>query len=248
MAGLIVHASDAAAMTKTDFLYEQLVNRVISGDYPPNMRIPSEEDIAREFDVSRSVVRNALARLKREGVLGSRRGSGTTVKQVNGAPRPSFGPLDSIEDIWNCFEFRINFEAGVAGLAARRHVVEDLGRIEAALNRLGALKSSDMLETVDLDIAFHESVVNATHNRFLIGTYEAWKPQIRFTSSMSANLSQSWSDVRKNEMVRDHGRILERVRARDPAGAREAMVAHIKAARLTVFRGRFVYGDDEDEG
>ena len=82
----------------TDFLYEQVLNRVLSGDYAPNTRIPAEQEIAREFDLSRPVVRNALARLKREGILESRRGSGTVVKEVDAAARPAFGPLESVDD------------------------------------------------------------------------------------------------------------------------------------------------------
>ena len=104
----------------TDFLYEQVLNRILSGVYVPNMRIPAEEDIAREFDDSRPVLLNAFARLKREGVLETRRGSGTVVKETVGAKRPNFGPVESVDDVWYCFEFRIQFEAGAAECAVIR--------------------------------------------------------------------------------------------------------------------------------
>jgi len=231
----------------TDFLYEQVLNRILSGDYAPNTRIPAEEDIAREFDLSRPVVRNALARLKREGVLESRRGSGTVVKEVDGAKRPTFGPVESVEDIWYCFEFRIHFEASAAELASIKRDATDLARIDAALDRLKTSNSADMLQTVDLDMAFHKTIVAATHNRFMIGTYDTWFPQITFTCSMSANLSQARSTLRQKQIVHGHDKVVQCIRHQDSAGAREAMVAHIKAARLTIFRGRPTYGEGQLE-
>jgi GntR family transcriptional repressor for pyruvate dehydrogenase complex len=220
-----------AKPSMTDFLYEQVLNRILSGDYAPNMRIPAEEDIAREFDLSRPVVRNALARLKREGVLESRRGSGTVVKEGAGAKRPTFGPVESVEDVWYCFEFRI----------------QDLARMEAALERLKALKSTDMLEMVNLDIAFHQAVVAATHNRFMIGTYDTWLPQIHFSCTMSANLSQARSALRQKQVVHGHDKIVHCIRHQDGEGAREAMIAHLTAARQTVFRGRLIFGNADGE-
>lgn len=231
----------------TDFLYEQVLNRILSGDYAPNMRIPAEEEIAQEFDLSRPVVRNALARLKREGILESRRGSGTVVKEAAGIKRPSFGPVDSVEDVWRCFEFRILFEAGAAELASRNRNGNDIARLEGALERLKELKSTDMLKLVDLDIGFHQSIVRATRNRFLIGTYESWLPQIHFSCTMSANLSQARSALRQIQVVHGHEKILQFIREQDGEGAREAMITHLTAARQTVFRGRLVSANAESE-
>lgn len=97
-----------------------------------------------------------------------------------------------------------------------------------------------MLATVDLDIAFHQAVVVATHNRFMIGTYETWLPQIRFSCSLSANLSQSRPQQRQQQIVDGHDRILRAIQDRDINAASSAMVAHLEAVRLTVFTGRFV--------
>jgi DNA-binding FadR family transcriptional regulator len=231
----------------TDFLYEQVLNRILSGDYVANMRIPAEEDIAREFDVSRPVVRNAFARLKREGVLESRRGSGTVVKETVGSKRPNFGPVESVEDVWYCFEFRIQFEAGAADLASQKRDRKDIARMEAVLERLKGLKSTDMLEMVDLDIGFHQTIVAATHNRFMIGTYETWLPQIHFSCTMSANLSQARSALRQKQVVHGHDKILQCIREQDGDGARAAMIGHLTAARQTVFRGRLIFGNADRE-
>ncbi len=224
----------------TDFIYEQIAGRIMSGAYAPNMRIPPEEELAQEFELSRPVVRNALARLKREGVLASRRGSGTFVKNSEGTRHPTFAPVESIEDVWQCLEFRIQFEGPAAALAAAKRTAHDLSLIAAALERLQVSKSSDMLATVDLDIAFHQTVVAATHNRFMIGTYQTWLPQIRFSCSLSANLSQSRSKQRLEQIVHGHDRILSAIERQDVDGASRAMVAHLEAVRLTVFTGRFL--------
>jgi GntR family transcriptional repressor for pyruvate dehydrogenase complex len=226
--------------SKTDFLYEQISGRIMSGAYQPNTRIPPEEDLAREFGLSRPVVRNALARLKREGVLGSRRGSGTVVRDSDGTRRHNFAPVESIEDVWQCLEFRIKFEGGASALAAERRDDGDLVAIAAALEKLRVFESTDLIATVELDIAFHQTVVAATHNRFVIGTYDTWLPQIRFSCSLSANLSQSRSAQRQEQIVHGHDAILRAIERGDPDASREAMVAHLEAVRMTVFTGHFV--------
>lgn len=226
----------------TDFLYEQISGRIMSGAYQPNSRIPPEEDLAREFSLSRPVVRNALAKLKREGVLESRRGSGTVVKEADGTRRPTFAPVESIEDVWQCLEFRIQFEGAGAALAAEKRTDADLVAISTALEKLKVFESTDLIATVELDIAFHQTVVAATHNRFVIGTYETWLPQIRFSCSLSANLSQSRPTQRQQQIVHGHDAILQAIERADPEAARQAMVAHLQAVRMTVFTGNFVDG------
>lgn len=229
----------------TDFLYEQISGRIMSGAYLPNTRIPPEEDLAREFSLSRPVVRNALARLKREGTLASRRGSGTVVRDAEGTRRPTFAPVESIEDVWQCLEFRIHFEGAASALAAETRTEEDLRLIAAALEKLKVFESTDLLATVELDIAFHKTVVAATHNRFVIGTYETWLPQIRFSCSLSANLSQSRPSQRQQQIVHGHDGILRAIEGSDAEAAREAMVSHLQDVRMTVFTGHFVDGKTE---
>lgn len=129
-------------LSKTDFIYEQISGRIMSGAYALNMRIPPEEELAQEFALTRPVVRNALARLKREGVLSSRRGSGTFVTSTDGARRPIFAPVESIEDVGQCLEFRIRFESATAALAAANRNDEDLGLIANALKRIQDFKQS----------------------------------------------------------------------------------------------------------
>jgi GntR family transcriptional repressor for pyruvate dehydrogenase complex len=225
-------------VSQTDFLYEQLMNRILSGQYPTSTRLPPEETIAEEFDVSRAVVRNALLRMKSEGVVDSRRGSGTTVIRGQAAHHHTFGPLDSVADIHECFQFRLHFEPGVAYMAAERRTDADLQIMSEAVYRLRTIKSTNMVETVEADMAFHTAVVDAAHNRFVKGTYEAWRPQIAFTSTMSANLSQSWSDVRRQEMEKAHAAIFKCIEAKDAAGAAATISRHITAAQMTVFHGR----------
>ena len=229
----------AERQSLTDFIYEQMTNRILSGNYVAGSKLPTEEAVAQEFDVSRAVVRNAFARMKREKILQSRRGSGTTVVGMAGARRHSFGPVDSVEDIWKCFEFRLVFEPGTAAIAAQQHLDHDLAAIEAAVQKLRVFRSTDMLETVELDMEFHRAVVASSHNRFIEGTYAAWEPQIRFTSSMSANLSQAASLQRQRRIIHDHEAVLRAIASGDPRASAEAMQQHIEAARDTIFRGRF---------
>ena len=69
----------------SDFLYEQVLGLILSSEYPVGARLPTEADLAARFDVSRPVVREALARLREDGLVVSRQGSGSYVRHL-----PSF--------------------------------------------------------------------------------------------------------------------------------------------------------------
>src|SRR5690606_38015223 len=144
-----------------------------------------------------------------------------------------------VEDIWKCFEFRLVFEPGTAAIAAQQRTDSDIAAIEDAMKKLRVFRSSDMLETVELDMAFHRAIVASSHNRYVEGTYAAWEAQIRFTSSMSANLSQAASVQRQRRIVQDDEAVLRAIASGDDPGSAKAMQEHIEAARDTVFRGRF---------
>src|ERR687895_671455 len=115
-------------------IYEQLFERIVVGEFPVNARLPSETELARRFGASRPVVREALARLRDDGLIVSRQGSGSYVKKRPDQAVLQFVPVGSIADIQRCFEFRAGLEAAAAALAATRWEEGDLADIKAAFD------------------------------------------------------------------------------------------------------------------
>lgn len=211
-------------------------------------QLPTEKALCERFGVSRAVIREAISRLKADGCVLTRQGSGAFVaarpgqgsfRLVRESPQaPGFVP----EEISDIFELRFLVESGAAELAARRRTAADLARIEAPLARMHAALGSGA-DAGGEDDAFHIAVAAATHN-----------PQLeRFQRFMGQQFSESrkptWSTQghaagRAREAQQEHIRIFEAIAAGDAAAAREAAAAHLACAarRLGLDQARWGAG------
>jgi len=142
-----------------DRVYHLLYGRISNGDYPANRKLPSENALADEFGVSRPVLRAALERLREQGLIHSRQGAGSYVREVKTVPL-GFARVETIADIQRCYEFRTCIESMACRLAAGRRNAEALEEIETALSLMqGATDSQTHRE--DADFAFHLAIAKA---------------------------------------------------------------------------------------
>ena len=230
----------------SDRIYEQLKKLVSNGEFPDNAKLPTEMALSKLFGVSRPVIREALGRLRDEGIIYSRQGSGSFVM-----PRPEavlrFTPISSIADIDKCFEFRAEIEGSVAKLAAMHRHEEALREIKGALDTLNkSIETTGRLEGM-ADSRFHLAICKATKNSFFILLYESIRSHIEFSINLGEDLNRNLSLIRpaerlkriqRSKLVQDeHTAIYEAIRDRDPERAQAAMVAHINNARRRVFQG-----------
>ena len=217
-------------------IYEQLFERIVAGEFPVNSRLPSETELSRRFGASRPVVREALARLRDDGVIVSRQGSGSYVRRRPDNAVLQFVPVGSIADIQRCFEFRVGLEGSAAALAAARWEDEDLGEIEAALAELeGCIEGGQL--GVEADEHFHRAIAQATHNHYHVAVQASLQPHIAFGMTLTRNLSLLRTRERLRLVQDEHVAILRAIEARDETGARAAMEAHIENARQRMFEG-----------
>lgn len=201
--------------------------------------LPTEKVLCERFGVSRAVIREAISRLKADGCVMTRQGSGAYV-----AARPGQGTFRllrgsgnregttdgtvSEREISDIFELRYLVEAGAAELAALRRSPAELERMRAALERMSAALAAGTDAHTD-DDAFHVAVAAATHN-----------PQIeRFQVFMGQQFSDSRAPTWNAEGHRtgwaresqaEHARIFEAIAAGDGVAARAAATAHLAGA------------------
>ncbi|NKJ46626.1 GntR family transcriptional regulator [Burkholderia sp. SG-MS1] len=97
-----------------DKIYGDILNRILEGQYKEGERLPTEHALAERFATSRPTVPEALARLRADGIIMTRHGSGTTVARRPDPDVRRFAPLETLSDIRRCYEFRIVTEAGAA--------------------------------------------------------------------------------------------------------------------------------------
>jgi DNA-binding FadR family transcriptional regulator len=150
-----------------DELFDDFAGRIRSGRLTPGERLPTEKVLAQELAVSRTVVREAVARLTAHGLTVPRQGSGVFVAD---SPRyeafqVTAEELSALEDVMKLLEMRVAIEAEMAALAAERRGPAD---IEALYGHLMAMSPDTQTvdETVDADVAFHRALARATGNQY----------------------------------------------------------------------------------
>ena len=219
-----------------DRVYDYIVSQIIVGAFTLNARLPTEMQLAERLSVSRPVVRQALRRLKDDGLVVSRQGAGTFVVRRPAHQVFSFAAVGSVADIQKCFAFRIALESEAAAIAAVEHDRESLDRLARALEDLErSLKSGT--GGIDEDIAFHQTIAAASDNRFFLSTMTAIASQIRVGIGLNRSLTLEQPKSRRIAVQEEHGAVYDAVAARDADGARRLMHRHLESARLRIFVG-----------
>lgn len=216
-------------------IYHLLYSRIINGEYGADQKLPPELTLAEEFGVSRPVLRNALERLREEGLLYSRQGAGSFVRR----PQQSalgFARVETIADIQRCYEFRITIETDASFHAATRRNSESLQEIKEALDLLDAATGS-MKHREDADYAFHMAIVRASNNHFYETSLKALREHIQVGMKMHGQSLMSDGPRGLEEAYAEHKAIFDAISARDAERARQSMYAHITHSRDRLFGG-----------
>ncbi|WP_369921225.1 FadR/GntR family transcriptional regulator [Marinomonas polaris] len=217
-------------------VYEQILALIMDGTYGLNTKLPAETILCQEFKVSRPVLREALARLREDELIASRRGSGSYVIKQPDNLVLQFSPLSSIADIQRCFEFRSNLEADAAALAAERRTSAQLEAIVKAYEKMNVANASNKLAT-DEDFDFHIAITNAANNHFYSTVLELLRKSIKEGINITRNLSLLHPESRLQLVQKEHNEIVEAIRDGNPTAAREAMKKHLNSARNRMFEG-----------
>jgi DNA-binding FadR family transcriptional regulator len=220
----------------SDQIHDQLLALITGGEFPEKAKLPTENELAVRFDVSRTIVREAIARLRDDGILVSRQGAGTFVKRRPDRAGLNLSPLGSIADIQRCFEFRTGFEADMASLAARRADRTSIKRIGSAVEAFEDIVRQGKLGS-EADFDLHYVIAEATRNRFFVSVMTSLQEHIVFGMNLARNLSRMQPAARLRAVQDEHRRVFDAIRARDPDRAHEAMRIHVERACFRIFEG-----------
>jgi GntR family transcriptional repressor for pyruvate dehydrogenase complex len=218
-----------------DRVYEQLAARIASGEFRPNTRLPPEHDLAAMFGVSRPILRSALGRLRGEGIIISRQGAGSYVRD-RAATALSFTPVETIADIQRCYEFRLTVEPEAAFHAALRRNESSLRKMEAALALLREA-TRHQRHREDADFGFHLAITEATNNHYYTSTMQALKEHI-FVGMHMHGLSLIGTKPKLQMVLEEHRAIHEAIGAGRPEEAKRLMRLHLQGSRDRLFEGK----------
>lgn len=213
--------------TLADRLAARLWTQIEQGEIASGDRLPTEARLADTHGVSRSVVREAVHRLKSRGVLVSRQGSGVFVLQPPTHRALEFDPavLDSMTAVAHVLEVRRTLEGEMAALAALRATrvqVTALRRALAAIDEAAAAGQDGVAE----DLAFHRRIGEATGNpqfSLLLGFFEQYlREAMRITRGNESRRRDFMEQVRN-----EHRAMVDAIARRDAAAARRCATQHL---------------------
>ncbi len=216
------------ARTLTANVANQIERMIRDGKLSAGQRLPPEHELIESMNVSRTVLREAVAALRAQGLLTSRRGAGVFVATL--PPQPTFRiraeDIGALPRMLALLEFRAGIEVECAGLAAQRRTEEQVLALKSARSAMKSEMKAGR-SGVESDVAFHMCIAQAAHN--------AYFPDFLIYLNDIAMIPRTQLHERSTEEVNpDYARILNDVHlaienaiaARDPNAAREAMRLH----------------------
>jgi GntR family transcriptional regulator, transcriptional repressor for pyruvate dehydrogenase complex len=221
------------ARALSDELITHLAARIMSGEWQPSDKMPTEQEMIAEFGVSRTVVREAIAALKAEGLVQTRQGAGAFVSSdMRLRPfRIDAADMQDIENVLDIMQLRMTIEIEAAGLAAQRGDPASRTEIERSLGAFAAEIAAGSA-AVDADFQFHIAVSRATGNDYFARFLEFLGHHIIPRQSIRVEATGPEEQVKYLERVlREHRSIFEAIAAGSADKARRAMRTHLSNGR-----------------
>ncbi|RFP90117.1 FCD domain-containing protein [Rhodobacteraceae bacterium 63075] len=208
----------------------QIEQLVLRGILRPGERLPSERELAERLNVSRPSLREAIGELQERGLLASRAGSGVYVADVLGSAfsEALIELFSSHEEaVFDYLSFRRDLEGIAAERAARLASATDLKVISQAYERMArADRRGDPTRDAELDAAFHMSIIEASNNVVMLHMMRSIFDLLR--QGVFYNRARIFQQHgTREELLDQHKHINDALQARDPAGARGAVEAHL---------------------
>ncbi len=209
---------------------DDLIDRIVSGEYPPDTLLPPEPVLCQTFDVSRSVVREALKMLEEKGLVTVRQGQGTLVADPGEWNLLDPAVLAAVvrhdeqrEVVDDVSQVRAALEGRMAARAATMRTDGDLRLLRGLARELEeALALDDIPRYLRLDARIHDELMRISGNRLARAVVHSIHEQ--------AKLSSGYNDPTVEELRythRGHLAIFDQIEAGDTEGAAEAMREHI---------------------
>lgn len=196
---------------------------MIEHRFKPGDKLPNENELSEELNVSRTTLREAIRILVTYHILEIKRGLGTYVKED--IEKESFGSLDSLTtarvNARDLYEMRLIFEPEAAYLATQRATDMEISRILNYGKQIEE-KIAAGQDRTQVEQAFHKSIAKATHNEFM----NKLMPVIYQAIDKGVALSNQ-KDMAVKDTINDHKMIMDFMAARNAEGAKYAMKIHI---------------------
>jgi DNA-binding FadR family transcriptional regulator len=239
--------ASARSEKSSERVYESLMHAIVTGKLVRGSKLPSELALAGRFDVSRPVLREALGRLRSQGLIASVRGSGNYVSERPAAcaaaaaaeeDDPSAPALMArVGHVLTGLEFRLIVEPEAAFMAASRRGPDDLIEMRTALDGYEAAIAAGEIAH-HFDYRFHAAIAVATANPRIVAALQSLEHDVSHSVDLMRHFSHFEPIERSRHVTSEHREILSRIEDGDAEGARRVMRNHIEHARIRMLNSR----------
>lgn len=213
-----------------DQLYEKILEKILSGEYEVGDRLPSENEISKMHQLSRPVVREALLRLRADGLVIAHQGLGTFVTRQSEFQLKTFENTDNLAFYLRAQELRQAIEGDAARLAAERRTKAQLNAIETAHKKFKAMVRENVA-TAEADLDFHLSIARASGNELYVSVLESLLEPIEGFIRITLALTRTGTKQRSLLVMSEHDAIVDAIAKKNGEQARIAMQHHLIQAR-----------------
>ena len=218
-------------------VYLGMVQRIFDGEFPFGKRLPTEEELARSFDVSRVTMRQALLKLRECRLVVSLQGSGNYVGGLPLEDTAALGEVIGNASLSDILDFRVGLETQAASMAAQHRSDHHLAKMHAALvahELKGEASVNWLIGFRQADLEFHDAITEACGNPILECLLKAINPMFTMRwLDWTTDIGEGFPLVAK-DVWNEHMMIMNAIVARDSDMARVAMQFHLKPAQQRV--------------
>ncbi len=223
-------------------IYEEVADAIHdmikSGQFKPGDKLDSVQQLAENFQVGRSTIREALTALRAMGLIEIRQGEGTYVKEFESGQVSlplSTAILMNLQDTQNLLEVRKILEAGTCYTAAQKRTEEHLQTIETALKEMQLTSGNEELNE-QADLAFHMSIAEATQNPLLVNLMNHVSGLIGETIKETRRLWLFSEQITVDRLYEEHHNIYIAIKEQDGEKARALMLDHLENVESVLYK------------
>ncbi|MCX5818616.1 MAG: FadR/GntR family transcriptional regulator [Deltaproteobacteria bacterium] len=213
-------------MSAADEVFKVIHDRILNGELAPGDILPPQDQLARQFSVSRNTLREAVHKLSAMGLLKTKAGVGTIVEM--GSPASYVSSLKDHLLITSAtagefFEARFFIEMATVQLAVMRASQADLDALTATIDRQeDAFRKGDLSTFSKHDTCFHVELANISGNKVLAKFLTTlWDLLLQFIAEVAVLPGAS------ERAIRFHRQIVAIIAARDVGAAKMKMLEHL---------------------
>lgn len=213
--------------TLSDMIYNQLITNITSGVWPAGSKLPTEAELCAQYGASRTSVRQALAKLTALGLVESKRGSGTTVKNDSAAAASLSDIVPTImfeaKEHLQVFEFHCALQNECVKLACNRYTEEQMERMEYCYKQMVTChENHDPVSRTYYDMECHKVICEMTGNPMFVRALEIIYSQLKAVFEAIA------SDNDFRDSITFHRRLITALKDRNVLFASAIMEAHMQ--------------------